>query len=240
MDKIREQALKPSWSKFSSWDTGQKRGVEMPPRQKPVEDGAEIIDLISVKELKSRDYDLFKAICDRRSVRTFNLEHKISLDELSFLLISTNGILDKEKISRRTAPSGGARHAIETYIYADNVEGLEKGVYRYLPIEHKLTKVHNKSIDEMPRGENFTFKAPLMFAWSAIPSRMEWRYGLATEKLLLLDAGHICQNLYLACEALNFGTCAVGAYNQKNVDKFFDLDGEEELIIYAAPVGMKK
>ena len=44
---------------------------------------------------------------------------------------------------------------------------------------------------------------------------MEWRYSLAAHRVILIDAGHVCQNLYLACEAIRAGTCAVAAYDQE-------------------------
>jgi SagB-type dehydrogenase family enzyme len=73
--------------------------------------------------------------------------------------------------------------------------------------------------------------------WSAIPYRMEWRYGLAAHKVILLDAGHVCQNLYLACEAIGAGTCAVAAYDQELMDKLLRIDGNDEFVIYLAAVG---
>jgi SagB-type dehydrogenase family enzyme len=66
---------------------------------------------------------------------------------------------------------------------------------------------------------------------------MEWRYGLASYKVLAMDAGHVCQNLYLACEAIAAGTCAIGAYHQEKIDRLLRLDGKEEFTIYLAPVG---
>ena len=54
---------------------------------------------------------------------------------------------------------------------------------------------------------------------------------------MLLDAGHVCQNLYLACEAIDAGTCAISAYDQEKVDKIIQVDGEDEYTIYLAPVG---
>ena len=54
---------------------------------------------------------------------------------------------------------------------------------------------------------------------------------------MLLDAGHVCQNLYLACEALGAGTCAVAAYSQQAMDQLLELDGQDEYVIYLAPVG---
>lgn len=45
----------------------------------------------------------------------------------------------------------------------------------------------------------------MTFIWTAIPYRMEWRYGLDSHKVIAMDAGHVGQNLYLACEAIGAG-----------------------------------
>ncbi|MFL7812538.1 MAG: SagB/ThcOx family dehydrogenase, partial [Anaerolineales bacterium] len=77
------------------------------------------------------------------------------------------------------------------------------------------------------------------FAWACIPYRAEWRYMEHAHKNMLLDAGHICQNLYLGVTALGLGTCAVGAYDQAAMDAIFELDGQDEYIVYLAPVGKR-
>ena len=64
-----------------------------------------------------------------------------------------------------------------------------------------------------------------------------WRYGIIFPKLIALAAGHVCQNLYLACEAIGAGTCAIGAYSQDEMDAILGIDGEEEFTVYVAPVG---
>lgn len=240
MDNIREKAMKPSWDDFSNWDTGQKRGEDKPPIQKPYTENDILIDLIDIENINLSKLDVFEAIVNRRSVRKYDENYTISLEELSYLLISTNGILNKEKPMLRTAPSGGARHGIETYIYVDYMDELRTGLYRYLPLDHKLVLIHNDSITIIENGKNFTFNAPITFMWTAIPYRVEWRYGHCAEKLILLDAGHICQNLYLACEAIGLATCAVGAYNQTALDTYMGNDGEKEFLIYASPVGKKR
>ena len=61
--------------------------------------------------------------------------------------------------------------------------------------------------------------------------------ALATWSVIALDAGHVCQNLYLACEAIGAGTCAVAAYHQQLMDRLVRVDGQEEFVIYLAPVG---
>lgn len=67
--------------------------------------------------------------------------------------------------------------------------------------------------------QSFVGRVPVAFTWTAIPYRMEWRYDLATHKATALDAGHVCQNLYLACAAIGAGTCAVAAYHQELMAK---------------------
>ena len=84
-------------------------------------------------------------------------------------------------------------------------------------------------------GQNF--KPAVTFIWTVVPYRIAWRYAGAEEKLMLLDIGHVCQNLYIACEAEGMGTCAIGAYMQELLDEFLGIDGEHEFSIYVAPVG---
>ena len=142
----------------------------------------------------------------------------------------------------RPVPSADARHTRETYLCVLNVEGLEAAIYRYLPLEHELllefhTVDARQKLVESTLGQSFVGQAAVTFIWTAIPYRMEWRYGLAAHKVIALDAGHICQNLYLACEAIGAGTCAVAAYHQQLMDRFVRVNGTDEFVIYLAPVG---
>jgi SagB-type dehydrogenase family enzyme len=139
-------------------------------------------------------------------------------------------------------PSGGSRHAFETYLAANRVDGLEPGIYRYLALEHKLIRV--SSPPDLPAqlgkacfGQDFAGTAAAVFFWSCIPYRCEWRYAVAAHKTLAQDSGHVCQNLYIACEALGLGTVAIGSYHQETADALCGLDGTDEFVIYAAPVG---
>ncbi len=55
--------------------------------------------------------------------------------------------------------------------------------------------------------------------------------------MIAIDAGHLCQNLYLASESIGAGTCAIGAYDQAKMDSFLGVDGEDEFSIYVGSVG---
>ncbi len=116
------------------------------------------------------------------------------------------------------------------------------GIYRYLPLEHQLLIVSlNENLPEdivtATFYQSFIGKAPVTFIWTTIPYRMEWRYHIAAHKVIAIDAGHVCQNLYLACSAIGGGTCAVAAYHQELMDKLLEVDGNNEYAIYLAAVG---
>lgn len=145
----------------------------------------------------------------------------------------------------RTVPSGGARHPFETYLAVFNVEGLDAGMYRYEPFEHELIYLFDvesmsEKISDATLGQKFVGLGAVTFIWSCIPYRSEWRYHIASHKTMLLDAGHICQNLYIACETVGCGTCGIAAYDQKKIDSLIQVDGEDEFVVYLAPVGKRQ
>ena len=227
--------------------TDQSRGLPMPPIEKPFDSDAERFDLPhhSARETKP-GVDLTAAIDHRRSRRRF-LDTPLALEELSFLLWATQGLQQvlPSGSARRTVPSAGCRHALETYLSVHRVAGLEPGLYRYLPVEHQLLLEYrddqlSEKIVPATLGQPFTGKAAAVFIWTAVPGRMEWRYDIAAHKVILLDAGHVCQNLYLACEAIVAGTCAIAAYHQDLMDQLAGVDGQDEMVIYLAPVGKIK
>ena len=65
----------------------------------------------------------------------------------------------------------------------------------------------------------------------------EWRYANEAHKVIAQASGHVCQNLYLASEAIGAGTCAVAAYAQSEIDSLVGVDGQDEFVVYVAPVG---
>jgi len=240
----RRMMLKSQGIEHVEWESHQRKGVPPPPLEKPYPEDGSLIELVRPDDTTLGDIPLAKAIKHRESRRKYTSE-ALKLEELSFLLWTTQGIksVDKNKVwTKRIVPSGGARHPFETYLIVNRVEGLEPGVYRYLPIEHKLLLVNSNKplpdqVSEACRGQAFVGESAVIFVWAAIPYRTEWRYSVAGYKDIAVEAGHICQNLYLACEAIGAGTCAILAYEQKAVDALIDVDGENEFTVYLAPVG---
>ena len=232
------------WDERDRILTDVKKGLQAPPVQKPYPGDARLIDLVPYDKLSVEDVPVRECIRRRKSHRRFT-QDALSREELSYLLWATQGIRDNGgpgSGSRRTVPSAGARHPFETYLLLNRVEGLDGGLYRYLPLEHKLLFLYSDprlpgKVADGCRDQPFVGEAAAVFIWTVIPYRSEWRYSVVAPKMIALDAGHLCQNLYLAVEAIQSGTCAIGAYNQEKMDALVGVDGREEFVIYAAPVG---
>lgn len=197
--------------------------------------------------------NILELINARESRRQY-ADRALSLTELSFLLYCTQGVRrfagHKNPVTFRNVPSAGSRHSFETYLFISRVEGIEKGIYHYLPGTHELELWEDRSDYEADLaqalcGQSFAASAPVLFVWAAIPYRMEWRYGQKAAKYILLDAGHVCENLYLACEAVGCGACAIGAYDQDCLDELLGFppgpSGEQlyQCGVYMAAVGKR-
>jgi SagB-type dehydrogenase family enzyme len=219
----------------------------LPQPQAPSDEGRIIVALPEPDQTTLANDSLFACVAKRKSRRAW-IEGALSLAELSWLCWSTQGLRGKHagaSIFLRTVPSAGARHPFDTYLAVRAVEGLEPGIWRYRPRTHDLAfhgTIGNfkDTLDEAALGQGFTGSSAVVFIWSAKPYRTEWRYPETAHKAILLDAGHVCQNLYLACEAIGCGTCAIGAYDQKKMDSLLGLDGIEDMTVYLSPVGRAK
>lgn len=232
----------PDWAHKVS---DQDKKLPQPPLYQLASKDAEIIILPRNFEDLKLETNLFDLLKTRKSRRVYS-EEKITLLELSFLLWSIQGIKDvrgKKYATLRTVPSAGARHAFETYIDAQKVDGLKPGIYHYLAGEHALEYVGQQSEEDRVKsveGQVWAAKAAALFYFSFVAYRMEWRYSNFSHRVGLIDLGHVGENLYLACETLELGTCGIGAFSQETCDRVLSLDGEEEYTVYVQPVGKVK
>jgi SagB-type dehydrogenase family enzyme len=221
--------------------TDQQERLPMPPME--VRRGGEII------ELPERDVSPLGAMLENRySLRSYG-GGPLTLEELSFLLWAAQGVKAVNQYrTLRTAPSGGARHPLELYAFVNNVAGLAPGAYHYLALEDKLERLGCRAnqADQLTfalAGQEFAGHAPVCLVWTAVPYRSEWRYDSHGHKDILLDAGHSCQNVYLACEELGLGCCALAAYDQAAMDELLGLSSEvtdsreAEFTVYACCAG---
>lgn len=204
-----------------------------------------VVDLPSPETFPEININLLEFVELRTSVRRYTGQ-PVTLPELSYLLWCTQGVkgVIPGKATFRTVPSAGASHAFETYLLINNVEDIKPGLYRFLAFEHKLLAVDN-SEEIAERIAEACLKQPLIkasaitFIWTAVLERMYWKYGERGYRYLHLDAGHVCQNLYLTAESIGCGTCAVAAFDDDLLSNALGVDGESHFPVYCAAVGKK-
>jgi SagB-type dehydrogenase family enzyme len=222
----------------------QRKGKPAPLLQLDYDKSKKLIDLPKPADIDIPKKDIRDAIEDRKSVRKYS-NKPFSLNELAWLLWATQGVKEKGEIwTKRTVPSAGARHAFETFVLVNNVEELKPGVYRYLALDHKLveydlSKGIADKIAEGAYGQNMVKDGAATFIWVAVPYRISWRYGERSYRYLHLDAGHVSQNLYLACENIDAGCCAIAAFYDEKMNEYLGLDGKKQFVIYLQSLGKK-
>jgi SagB-type dehydrogenase family enzyme len=228
--------------------TPQANGLPQPPVQLEYDTTKPIQSLPKPQDIKVNQVDLRYAIEKRRSIRSYS-DKPLTLEELAWLLWSTQGVRDIQETENRTrvsrnVPSGGSLHPFETYLLVNKVEGLKPGLYRYLAISHELLELQeaenlHEAISEYCGFQSWMKKSAVIFLWTFVPYRSVWRYSRGAYKLFM-EAGHICQNLYLAAEAVSCGVCAIGAFDLNRTHELLGIDGEDEILVYIATVGKRK
>src|SRR5690606_2646748 len=186
---------------------------------------------------------LFEA---RRTVRRY-ADTPLTLAELSYLLWATQGVklVTPRPVTLRTVPSAGARHAFETVLPVNRVEGLAPGFYQHAAMRHQVAplRLGAEQADRLAAAcldQPHVVSSAVTFVWVANVERMVWRYGLRGYRYLHLDAGHVCQNLYLAAESIGCGVCALAAFDDRAVNEVLGVDGESQFAIYFATVGRRE
>jgi SagB-type dehydrogenase family enzyme len=149
-----------------------------------------------------------------------------------------------KKVTLRTVPSAGARHAFHIIVLVNNVKRLTNGLYLYDALHHKLQKLDYtqdipSKLEDACLGQKMITGSAVTFFYVADVFRMTSKYKERGYRYLFLDAGHAVQNLYLVAEDMDAGTVAIGAYDDQKLNDLFNFNPENYFIIYIAPLGKK-
>jgi len=225
-------------------ESEQERGLPMPPLELPIDPGLPRIALPAANDFHPQ-VDLTDLINNRRTLRTY-AETPLSLLELSYLLWCTQGVrkITKRPSTSRSVPSAGARHALETLLLVNRVDGLQPGLYRFAAIENALVLLSADAalpakLRDACYNQDHVPGSAVTFFWFAAFERMYYRYQERGYRYILLDAGHVCQNLYTAAGAIDCGVCAIGAFFDDELNPLLGLDGVEHFTVYAATLGKR-
>ena len=180
-----------------------------------------------------------QALKKRQSTRSFTSE-TLDLEKAAQLLWAAQGVNRPQK-NYRTAPSAGALFPLEVLLAAGKIDGLEPGVYRYLPLEHGLSRIKTgdvrRDLYNQALRQSSVLNAPAVIVISGIYERTTGRYGDRGRQYVHMEVGHAGQNIHLQAEALNLGTVVIGAFDDRGVQQVLDLE-QNEIPMYLMPVGV--
>jgi SagB-type dehydrogenase family enzyme len=190
----------------------------------------------------------FETLHARRTHREF-ARGKVSLENIAKLLQTTWGVqgyYDTNvfgKLPYKTSPSGGARHPGEVYLMALRVDGLERGMYHYQARDNRLARLPVKVSPHVASSycgdQPYFAAAAALFIMTAVFARTMWKYGRARAyRVVLLDAGHLCQTFCLTATRLGLASFSTAALKDSLIEKDLGLDGISESVLYVAGVGL--
>lgn len=189
-------------------------------------------------EFKEREF--IKILLSRKSVRTWT-DDGINLEKLSKLLRYSFGMRsnDFKNMGFRTYASAGGRYPIEVYVLILNSDDIEKGIYHYNVYNNSLEFIKKgdfrKEIYKLYNNQPFDINCSFVLFFSMVFERTMEKYGDRGYRFILLDAGHMSQNLYLVSEFLGLGIVEIGAskVSDEMIDKLIGLDSDIENIFLA-------
>ncbi len=187
--------------------------------------------------------DLFEVVKRRSSDRSFSGK-SIAPEDISSLLKYSCGITQDggDHNPRRGHPSGGGRYPLEVYpIILSGDETLPAGLYHYNIREHALDVLWQKMLTNEDIASMFAYefaqRASLALVITAVFDRSQRKYGERGYRYILLEAGHIGQNVHLVAEALGLKCCAIAGTFDEQIEKFIDIDGKTESVTYVFLLG---
>ena len=229
-------------------NSDQKNGVPYPPHGKKYDKELIILDGFETNSKFNLEYLYY----NRRSIRDYDQDKPMTQAQLAYLLWSIAGVQSirgsNNPITLRPVPSGGARHPFEIYVAVQNVVGLQQGLYHYNPSENigekKVSLAYLKQFDDykeqinnMLVGQVWGVDSSIVLFITCMPYRAEWRYNLLAHRVMLIDLGHLGQNIMLSATDMGLGSCCCAAYDQGLCDEFLEIDGVDEYTVYVIPVG---
>lgn len=158
--------------------------------------------------------DLLSLMAKRRTNRT-NSGHELTNDELSSCLFAGLGITSYVEtptgdLPLSMTPSGGARNPFEAFVILNRGAELAPGVYHYSGSEHSLQKLESAVPEQLHQylaNQEWTRDMAAVIVLVAVLERTMWKYSDANAyRVVLIEAGHIAQNIMVA--ATNMGLCA--------------------------------
>lgn len=216
-------------------------------RQPPLVKSYGKVSRIQLPGRRAADSPFEQVLLARKTHREFSRK-QIPLSVISTLLYYTWGVTGRieappfGRLFHKTSPSAGARHPGEVYLLAMRVGGLAQGLYHYDCLHHRLERLRSlpavKKALAYTAGQEFVQDASALFIMTAVFPRVLWKYRFARSyRVVLLDAGHLCQTFCLVATWLGLAPFCTAAFEDTLIENDLGLDGIGESPLYVAGVG---
>ena len=202
--------------------------------------------IFSLPDVPMPDAPLNRLLSGRHSCRDFE-SSSIRQEILSSILRSGYGIINKTFLKNvefyeRTVPSGGGLYPLDIYLIANNIEGLDAGIYHYSVLNHALEQIRKTTlpkfmITNLFMNQPYVSESAVVFIITSTVERNMVKYADRGYRYILFEAGHIAQNINLAALALGIGTLNLGGFFDTQVAALLNIDIEEEIPLYAIAAG---
>lgn len=195
--------------------------------------------------------ELARVLRARRSWRGFDRDAAITLEQLGDCLFAAAGITGfgrpeapgLEPFPVKASPSGGARNPYEAYVYVQRVGGLARGIYHYSGLEHTLALVRDDKlppVSAMLGGQEWFDGAAALVILCARFERTMWKYlHPAAYRVVLIEAGHIAQNVLLTAATLGLAAAPTAAITDAVAAHALRLASVTHSVVYAIGLGVR-
>lgn len=148
------------------------------------------------------------------------------------------------RLPLRVVPSAGALYPLELFIYCRKVTGLSCGLYHYNALAHQLRLLcegeNTHKFSQYFVQDKLLRQASILVFITAVFERTTFKYGERGYRFVLLEAGHVAQNLNLVSFGLGLGCINIGGFFDRDVDAFLGLDGVAHSTLYILAVGAQR
>ncbi|MHC4757835.1 MAG: DJ-1/PfpI family protein [Planctomycetota bacterium] len=163
-------------------------------------------------------------LAQRRSVRQF-AQKGLNYSQIGQLAWAGQGITEPAN-GLRTAPSAGSLFPMTLYI------AISKGLFIYRPENHSLEQVAERDIRQglasAAMNQNVVRDAPCNIIIAGSVTRLIPRYQNESRKFMILEAGHVAQNILLQAVGLNLASVPIGGFNSSRVNDLCQMSRDME------------
>jgi SagB-type dehydrogenase family enzyme len=182
----------------------------------------------------------------RRSCRAF-ARRPMAASLLAAVLAAAYGIVESSPLGggtlmlRRAVPSAGGLYPLELYAVARDVDGVEDGLHHYDAIGHRLELLTRGDLFDRLEPSLYPFPfvrdANVVLLLSAVFRRTQKKYGPRGYRYILLEAGHVGQNVCLRATELGLSTLCMGGFVDSPLMRLLGLRDGREGLVYSVAVG---